>query len=144
MPTPLRRGGRWLAGGLLLGCSLAVAGGELEAKVQAAFLFNFTKFVEWPGDADAPLTLCVSGAENLGRLLAEVVSRPSKGRALKVEVGRPAEPSRCQVLYIGAESPRVGELLEGCRDAPVLTVSDLPDFVRQGGIIGFFFAGQPG
>ena len=37
-----------------------------EYAVKAAFLFNFTKFVEWPSNsnaADAPLAICILGKD---------------------------------------------------------------------------------
>ena len=42
-----------------------------EYQVKAAFIYNFAKFVEWPGDAftesAAPLRICVLGKTRSGR-----------------------------------------------------------------------------
>ena len=55
----------------------AAADASLEYAVKAAFLLNFTKFVEWPqttfADPHAPIEICVSGKNPFGSALEEVV-----------------------------------------------------------------------
>ena len=44
----------------------------LEYQVKAAFLLNFTKFVDWPAGAfagsDSPITICILGNDPFGRI----------------------------------------------------------------------------
>ena len=43
----------------------------------------------------------------------------------------------CHVLYIGnSEAWRIRSILAQIKDRPILSVSDTPEFVKQGGIIG--------
>jgi len=110
---------------------------ELPIKIQAAYLFNFTRFVEWPADG-ARLVVCVVGAELLGELLDDLARRPNAGPALQVKLGWPDNPAACQLLYLSRREPRRAELLRQSRGQPVLTVSDAPDFIAEGGLIGFY------
>src|SRR5689334_7219765 len=98
---------------LALGLSLlAPAGGfaadapPLEYQVKAAFLLNFTKFVEWPASAFAdgrsPLNICVLGEDPFGAALDQMVRGEAvNGRPLAVRrMRRAPEPKSCQVLYV--------------------------------------------
>ncbi len=49
----------------------------------------------------------------------------------------------CQVLFIDREEPsRVPNLLARLKDAPVLTVGETEEFVKQGGMIGLCVKGN--
>ncbi|HSS49878.1 MAG TPA: YfiR family protein, partial [Thermoanaerobaculia bacterium] len=57
-----------------------------EYDVKAAFLFNFTKFVEWPpaafADEHSPLKLCVLGENPFGKTLRALTGEEVAGRRL--------------------------------------------------------------
>lgn len=110
---------------------------SLEYEVKAAFLLNFTKFVQWPaeaaGNADSPFTVCVIGNDPFGRTLDDIVKDEAVG-GHKIVVQRPqAEQKTCQLEYFAEDSsapvatPRSG----------ALTVGEGEKFLRQGGIIAF-------
>jgi hypothetical protein len=110
----------------------------LEYRVKAAYLFNFTKFVEWPAGAmseGAPFTICVAGNNPFDTALEETIrGETASGRSLQ---SRPAEGSEtCQVLFVPHDVDPV-PLLKRTRMQPVLTVGESPDFLRLGGIINF-------
>jgi hypothetical protein len=111
---------------------------SLEYRVKAAYLFNFTKFVDWPASAmqaDAPLTLCVAGTSPFGQTLAETVrGEIVAGRALTTRVVR--EPDGCDVLFI-PDGVAAAPLLRQARTRPILTVGESEEFLREGGVINF-------
>ncbi len=109
--------------------------------LRAAFLFNFAKFTEWPGDIgpSTPLTLCVLDDSAVEGALSELVgAAPINGRAVSISRGPSGGRLRaCHLLYIGdTNSARTAAILDELRGAPVLTVSDGSEFIRSGGIIG--------
>lgn len=115
-----------------------------EYDVEAAYLYNFGKFVQWPtGSPNAAasiFTLCVIGDDPLEAKLQAVVSKETiNGQHVAVKrLSGLRGASHCQVLFIPArEEDLIGRDLEEVRRAPVLTVSDSPDFTRHGGMIGF-------
>ncbi len=118
------------------------AEGLSEYEVKAAFLLNFTKFVEWPASAfpepKSPLTICILGKDPFGRTLDELVAGEDvSGRPLAVRrITRPPEPGACQVLFLAKGTGDVADVLRGLR-RDVLTVGDRPDFLLQGGMIAF-------
>ncbi|MBV8819063.1 MAG: YfiR family protein [Acidobacteriaceae bacterium] len=115
---------------------------ELEHKVRAAFLLNFTKFVDWPEDAvgnpEIPFTICVIGKDPVGRALDDVVGGEAvNGRRLVVrrfdEV--PARGT-CQLAYFDASTKGIPQMLEQLGSG-VLTVGEGESFVKSGGMIAF-------
>lgn len=141
---------------LLLAASLGMAGpaaGQVvqeapEYDVKAAFLYNFTKFVEWPAsaftDEHSSLKICVVGKDPFGKSLEAVVREEVAGRKLTVwQKESMSNPAGCQILFISrSEGERLTEILSAVRGLPVLTVSDTQGFLEQGGIINFILEGS--
>jgi len=120
----------------------------LEYEVKAAFLYNFTKFVEWPPSAfaegNAPLRICVLGEDPFGRNLQTVPGEEVEGHPLIVM--RPetlAKAAGCQVLFVSrSERERLPQILAPLKSSPVLTVGDGKGFLDQGGIVNFILEGS--
>lgn len=112
-----------------------------EYEVKAAFLYNFTRFVSWPhtGNTSEPLEVCVFGDDPFEDLLDPLRGRKSQGREVQLRYpDNAANLSGCNVLYIAqSQSRNLGELLKLAQQQGMLTVSDLPDFVRKGGMVGY-------
>ncbi|HVR99808.1 MAG TPA: YfiR family protein [Thermoanaerobaculia bacterium] len=144
----VRRGPALALAALLVLAAAAPAGlraqtpEELEYQVKAAFLYNFTKFVEWPAEAFAnersPIVLCVAGEDRLGRSLEALVRGETVGgRSLVVD--RAAGNYRaCHLLFVGqSERERFSQVLDGVQGGDVLTVGEAPGFLEAGGLINF-------
>jgi YfiR/HmsC-like len=119
-----------------------------EYDVKAAFLYNFTKFVEWPADAfhddRSSLRLCVLGEDPFGGSLREIAKEEVAGRRLSVwRASLMSDPTGCQILFVSqSESKRLPQILAAVRGAPVLTVGDTEGFLEKGGIINFVLQGS--
>ena len=128
-----------------LGAAIGQASGEqaLERDVKATFLYNFTRFVEWPPELPPgaePFRLCVAADSEMALSIGRTVAGESvKGRPLvMIEPQTPEEARACQILYVGrTETARAARLLSAVRDLPVLTVGDSPEFAERGGVIEF-------
>jgi hypothetical protein len=136
-----------LLAGLFLLPGVAAAQTAAEYDIKAAFLYNFTKFVDWPASAfpDAgTLKVCVLGDDPFGHSLQSVNGEAVGNRKLKVvRTDSPAKPSDCQVLFISrSERARVPQVLAAVKDSPVLTVGDTPGLVDQGVSINFTLEGS--
>ncbi|WPL14514.1 MULTISPECIES: YfiR family protein [Thiorhodovibrio] len=120
--------------------SMVRAAGGLETKVLAAYLYNFTKFVEWPARGAGTLRICVLGDPDVARLLQELAARRTSSQPLEVMQAPLGNLGNCQILYMGHESRDRAALLEATRALPVLTVSDADGFTAAGGMVGFYRA----
>jgi hypothetical protein len=123
----------------------AQSGAPTEYQVKAAFLFNFTKFVEWPAtafaDPRAPIVLGVLGEDPFGRSLNLIVDGQFvRGRGITIRNYHFGDDLRgCQVLYVSAsEQARTAQILGGLQRASMLTVSDMPNFAGEGGVVQFY------
>lgn len=107
-----------------------------EAQLKAAYLVNFLKYIEWPGN-HATLTICLFGRDNLGPYLAGYEGRQVAGRELRVRRVSSAEQlADCQELFVPeSEEARFGAVLRWADKLPILTVSDAEGFLRDGGAI---------
>jgi hypothetical protein len=112
-----------------------------EAEIQAAFLFNFGKFVEWPPIAfqhGGPFTICVIGDPKLSDAV-ELLARGKNINGKEVRVHRLNShdvADACHILFIGRDARKEkGPLLAAVRNIPVLTVGEEEGFEEQGGIL---------
>jgi hypothetical protein len=113
--------------------------------LKAAFIYNFTKFTEWPDDLlppKAPIAICVLGdkaiADALGRAVKDRVLAEHPIRVSHVVVAGPLRA--CQVLYVSdVPAAQTVEVLAALGDAAVLTISDMEGFTALGGITQLYF-----
>lgn len=119
-----------------------------EAALKVAFVYNFTKFSEWPaaaGAVDRESTLiCVLGRITFQRHLAVVDGKIiGKQNVIVKYLHDLLEISRCHVLLVGELGVNERTLaLEATRPFPVLTISDQNDFILSGGMVEIFESGH--
>ena len=129
--------------GALLGCASAAEPAPLaEHQIKALYLFNFTKYVEWPATASnaAPFVIGVCESLEVKNDLVEITrDKRVQGRAIVIQLIRSAqEGGTCDLLFIGATDPaRIAELLRPSRNAAVLTVGAAENFLALGGMVNF-------
>ena len=130
----------------ILSCCSTTAedGASLEYKVKAAFLTNFTQFVEWPekafASADAPIVIGVLGDDPFDDTLELASSRKtSHGRKIVIKRYRDAEDAAAaHVLFISnSERAKLGKIVAALKDKPVLLVGESANFMRAGGMVRF-------
>lgn len=114
-----------------------------EYKLKAAFLYNFTQYVEWPATAfataSAPFVVCVAGSNVFGDHLKALESRTYKGRPIVLAYPRNVSEARlCHLLYSEEvrPSPLGRDAWKALADTPVLTVTSSAD-ADSGMAIGF-------
>ena len=145
----LLRPGRWAVVGCLL-ASLHLHGGavaqdraaETPARVEAAFLRNFARYVTWPTRAFAsehsPWLVCVLGRDHFDSALESTFQgRTEQGRTFEVVYAtRLDQLPACQIVFV--DLPLAIErraALAELKKRPVLTVGQAPEFLEEGGVI---------
>ena len=126
----------------------AAAGEITEFTVKSAYVYNFIQLVDWPaldnGAAAGPIRICVIGSAPLGEALAELTGRQVNGRSIQVSSASAADSGLADhhIVVIGrAAQDQLPGILKKLEGANILTVGDLPQFARKGGIIGFINEG---
>ncbi len=147
---PRRRAGarlRRAAAALLVSLPLVSGVGQVrptEYDVKAAYLFNFGKFMHLSPGSQALRTtsfdICILGRDPIGHTIDEITANESIDNR-PVRIRRLADASQaatCDVVYISAqEGDHIREDLAILSGSDALTVSDAPDFLRDGGMIEF-------
>ena len=115
-----------------------------EYQIKAAFLFNFTQFVEWPDyslpEATAPLVIGVLGEDPFGNYLHKIVSTEKvNDHPLIIQHYDNAEEIKaCHILFINVSEPgKLKETIAALKGRSILTVSDDREFIEDGGMIRF-------
>ena len=115
-----------------------------ESQVEAAFLVNFPKYVDWPATAfaatNSPICVAIFGDDDVAAEFNKIIQggkviggRPVKFRRV---VSADELPGDCQILFLGgSQRQRIPEILARLQGASVLTVGESDDFLAQGGII---------
>jgi hypothetical protein len=152
-----RRGAICLAPLCIAGISLAAqaasepppAAQHSEREIESAMLYNFTKFVEWPGNAlgagGFPVVVGVWGDDSLLPVLeAALRNKTIYGHPVVVRrLDSSADPRSCAVLFVGAaDRKEIARIVQSVRRSPVLTIGGLVQFSRQGGVIAFIRDGN--
>ena len=155
MSGPFRVGGTWdwrpslavLTPSItLLALTLCTAAIAQEAsdeyRLKAGFLYRFPQFVEWPAhvlEGRTTVDICVLEPNPFGGVLEALVEGEQlEGRGLKIRHLRGVQFDDCHILYVPRTQVRRSEMLRRVTESSILTVSDAPTFLDEGGMIQLF------
>jgi len=126
----------------------AVVNNEL-ASIKAAYVFNFSKLVDWPDEdlkeTNPLLHLCVLGSDSeVFKKLSEYSGQRVNNREVNTKHYFDLRyANRCDVLYISrSEYPILQQVFDRVSGLPILTISDIPNFIIQGGMLGLQLEGS--
>jgi len=125
--------------------NLFAAGTVPADKIKAAYIYQLTHFVSWPDtpSTDTTFSICVLGQEPITKELAPLNQRPKDEYHIKVRrLGKVRDATDCKILYIAKSKNHQYQAIlrylnTKLQGKPILTVSSIPDFAANGGMIGF-------
>ena len=121
-----------------------------EYRVKAAFVYNFTKLIQWPQTAfdneGENFKMVVFGDEYLKESFQTIDGKISTGRLISIQYSdlkandykKTLEESHIIFISRHIRLEQVLQILSSIGDRPVLTIGDAKNFSRAGGIIQFF------
>jgi hypothetical protein len=120
-----------------------------EYSVKLGFLFNFTKFVEWPPDSfrdpAAPLVMCIVGHDPFPQELeAELRTRKVGEHPVEVRTLRPRDKLYvCHIVFLPVtEKDQAERILRSLKGSRTLTVGEIEGFAVLGGVINLTVEGN--
>ena len=124
-------------------CVPALGDGVSDEDVKLALIYKITRFVTWPNVPDrsgVPFRFCLAEDTIFELAQNRLTGRRVRNRDIEVHL-LPEDTvdlsDHCDVFYMArVKKERVSELLALASGQPVLTVSDVPEFARNGGMIG--------
>jgi hypothetical protein len=162
-PTPSTRSrARSWSAVLMLGvCSFAgfvlpargqTAPDAVEYRIKAAYLYNFTKFIEWPpqayaGDGSPFLLGVVDPDGTAANVIEQVLRGKTTGAGRRIEVVRLMQIDQAalachQIFITRAAAVRPADVRELVQSSPVLVVGETDGFAEHGGVIGLVLVGD--
>jgi hypothetical protein len=117
-----------------------------EYEVKAAFLYNFSKFVDWPAArATGPFSICIFGDDPFG-IKIEIATRGKTVNGREIRIRRlkdPAEARDCHILFAAsADKKKTQQLFDAISLLPVLIVGENEEFLRAGGMVNLSTTGD--
>lgn len=116
-----------------------------EYQIKSVFLYNFVNFIYWPESAfendTSPFNLCVFGKNPFGAFLKVTTENQKAGKhPIKLHyLDRASQIHTCHILYISNnQQAQVIQILRLTKKYPMLTVSDVDNFIPLGGMVNFF------
>jgi len=115
-----------------------------EYEIKAVYLFRFGRFVTFPDQdkkANLPFNICLTGNQRLGKALEQATrSEQIDERDIQVVYLQTIQHIQgCEILYISsAEQQQLPDIMQALKNYPVLTVSDIRNFIEYGGMVEFF------
>ena len=109
--------------------------------IKAAYIFNFIRFTDWPtlrDKTDGRLRLNVLNDQKVYDTL-DMLSEEKVAKDMKLEVQSCLSEAclhQSSIIFIGqSDGIQYQKLLKSLNGQPVLTISDIPGFARNGGMI---------
>jgi hypothetical protein len=121
--------------------SARAQGETIEDEVKAAFLYNFTKYIEWPAaafqDGSDRFRMCVAASPKFFRTVETLISgETARGRSIQLVAPEPSNLYRCHILFTGAQqASRFDAALPALSGRPILTVWESKQMFDRGGAI---------
>ena len=119
---------------------------SLEDKIKAAFVYNFTKYIEWvDDDTTDSFEIGIIGDSDIIFPLQEIAEKELVNNR-KIEVIHfqdIQDINICHILFISAsEKKRLSDILQKVKDNNILTVSDSMGFAHEGVSINFIIVDE--
>jgi hypothetical protein len=114
-----------------------------EQKIKAGLIYNFLKYTYWPADSDSArnlrLRLCLYGKDSFQGTLNSLEGRTAQNYQINIlHIDAIGDLSSCSLVFIPeGEKKNLASLLRAVEGLPVLTVSDIGNFSKNGGIVEF-------
>ena len=116
---------------------------DIAIGVKAAFLYNFTKFVQWPDAVfarpDSQLVLCVSAPLQAANIVGKTVQgKTTQGRAIDYRYVTERDAlNGCHLWFVSSDSvERSAHWFSELRSRPLLIVGEGETFIEEQGTIG--------
>lgn len=118
-----------------------------EYEIKAAFLYNLGSFLYFPSttlstrDINQPFYICILGTDPFKENI-DVIAQDQTVNNHPVQIERlqkAQQATHCHVLFIStSEEYQIKSILQTLDKHPILTVSDMRNFLEQGGMLKFY------
>ena len=111
---------------------------DVEYKIKAAYLYNFTKFIYWPPKNTLTFNLCLIGNDPFGKIMDPIKQKKVRGKKIVLlhYLNLPKYFQHCHIIYF-TQATKIKDK-EDKNFEGVLTIGEKNNFIHAGGMIQFF------
>ena len=119
-----------------------------EQKIKAGLVYYYLKYTTWPpraaGGEGKYLSVCLYGGDAFGGALDPLEGRTAQQYTIHItHISSSAAIANCDLLYIDrSQESHLDVILAAAGHDNVLTMSDIANFARRGGMVGFSMQDQ--
>lgn len=115
---------------------------EAGARIKAIYIYNFTKYIEWPENyKEGNFVIGVYGvnAPLTNELTKMAASKTVGSQRLEIRsISSPVDAAQCHIIYILSDnSSELGDVIAKLKGKSTLIVTDKAGMIRQGAGINF-------
>lgn len=124
-------------------CPVHAKSSNLEYKLKAAFILNFSKFTHWPVSAFSEnsemFEICIVGEDQFGDTIVGLESKKINGKNVHIKnLNSKEDLTSCHAVFVSkSENENIQQILQNIDGLPILTISDITNFSEQGGMFEF-------
>lgn len=112
-----------------------------EEKYISLFLYNFTKFFDWPAEVKSgDFVINVLGHESVANELVKITSQKKVGvqNIVIKPMANVAEAGKCQIMFVGFWHSRyLAQIIEKLGSEPCLIITEKEGLLKEGSAINF-------
>ncbi len=134
----------YLTVGLLILVSFSAAAQDVDSKIKAVFIYNFTKHINWPS-ASGTFVIGVLGdlplASELETMMSKLKGNSNTSFVIKkiASGGNMNSLKDCQILYVSSkENKTLQSIASATNNLPILLVSEGTGMTSKGSVLSFF------
>jgi hypothetical protein len=116
--------------------------GDTNARIKSVFIYNFTRYIEWPTDYQAG-NFIINMFGNNPTMLAELnaMAKTKTVGAQKIEIRNTTSLDgigKCNILYVTPDvTTPIADIIAKIKGKSTLLVTEKPGFAKQGAAINF-------
>lgn len=114
---------------------------DTNAKIKAVFIYNFTKYIEWPQSyKEGEFTIGIIGETSLySELIKMTETKKVANQTLEVKkYSSPEDVSKCHILYVSKDnSSNLAEIIKKLKNNSTLLVTEENGLMDKGAGINF-------
>lgn len=123
---------------VILGLGNTKAFGQGLGKYQALYIYNFTKYIQWP-NADEPLVIGVLGSGAINLELEKMINSKGDNKLRFLKLSSFDNLNDCNIIFLAKDQEKNLELvLEKTKGKSILIISENEKSAERGAGIGFF------
>jgi hypothetical protein len=129
-----------LLGLMVMVISTTLNAQNTESRYKALFIYNFTRYIEWPSNGTQDFVIGILGKSTVYSELLTIADKKNVGSqtiSLK-KFNSASEVSQCSILFIGNDaSSQVASITTSMQGKNTLIITERPGLINKGAGINF-------